>query len=190
MKRMVITLAAMAFALAGAGSAVAQLAIFPLSAAEPVDPKKPFDDVVCKADLIGKTRCKVNVLATYNGTSCSAKAPNITFDKPDRRFVLIWIPVDANQNPADSFRFCPLLGDGAFLKDQAGSDDEQFDDAWSGDDAGNGTDPTKFKGKACFKRFRMSAENSKATSQYDYRMYFRHMPSGKPCTVDPFIKNG
>jgi len=190
MQRLKLVVATLGLVLAGIGSAAAQFALFPLSAAEPVNPARPFDDVVCKADLIGKTRCKVNVLATYNGTACSAKAPNITFDKPDRRFVVIWIPVDAAQNPDESFRFCPLLGDGAFLKDSAGSDDEQFDDAWSGDDAGNGTDPLKFKGKACFKRFRMSAENSKSLAQYDYRMVFRHKPSGKPCTVDPFIKNG
>jgi hypothetical protein len=191
MKPTGIVIASVAFLLMGIGGAAAQsFSFFPLSAAVPVDPLKPYDNVTCVADAFGKTRCQIRVETTWDGTKCNARAPNIFFDKPNRKYVLIWIPVDVNQQPDDRFRFCPLLGDGAWLKDTLGSLDEQFDDAWAGDDAGNGTDPTKYKGMACFKRFRMHAENSLSPKQYDYRMVFRHMQSGKPCVVDPFIKNG
>ena len=164
--------------------------VFPTAIAEPTDPSKPFDEVTCKADAFGKTRCQVKVLAKMRGSVCEAKAPDIVFDKPSRTFVVAWVPSDEQQRPAEEFRFCPLLGDGAFLKNTNGSDDDQFDDAWSGDDAGVGSDPVKFKGRDCYKRFRMQAENSKSKATYDYRMTFRHKSNGAVCTVDPVFKNG
>ena len=157
----------------------------PLVDAIPVDRARLYDDVVCPADNFGLTRCRVQVDVAVDGMgTCTIKAPNITFDKPDRRYVVTWVP------PSNDYRFCPLLGDGVTFKDQAASDDEQFDDAWAGDNAGDFGDGASFRGKGCFKRFRMWAANTKPNEQYNFNMQFRNISNKKICKVDPFIRNG
>lgn len=190
-----IVITAMIGALAGPASAQ----LFPPIPAEPIG-GMPFDNVKCKWDgYLGKTRCLVNVRAEFVPAAppvparCDAKAPNVYLDTSDKKFIIIWQPTDAQGTPLpNDFRFCPLAGDGTYLKELPGSEDEQFDDTWTGDNAGVGSDPTKYKGKACFARSRMLAENSSAytAKEYKYQVQFHHKASGLKCVADPFIKNG
>ncbi len=157
----------------------------PFVDAVPRDRERPFADVTCPADALGTTRCRVNVSVSFDAAGkCKVDAPNITFDKPNRKYIVVWIP------PSDDYRFCPLLGDGVTFKKRAASDDEQFDDGWAGDNAGDFGDGPNFRGKSCFKRFRIWAANSKPKEQYDYNVQFRDVSASKVCTVDPFIRNG
>ena len=64
------------------------------------------------------------------------------------------------------------------------------DDLGGGIDGGGFVDGANYLGKACFKRFRIWAANSKSKGQYDYNVQFRNMKTGEVCTVDPFIRNG
>ena len=156
----------------------------PLVDAVPMDRARPFTDVTCPADALGTTRCRISTSITTVAGMCKIDAPNILFDKPNRRYILVW------STPSNDYRFCPLLGDGVTFKKQAASDDEQFDDGWAGDNAGDFGDGANYLGKACFKRFRIWAANSKSKGQYDYNVQFRNMKTGEVCTVDPFIRHG
>ena len=158
----------------------------PFVDAVPVNRDQLFTDVTCPADSFGTTRCRVSVSVTYDHAGkCKINAPNITFDKPNRKYIVAWLP------PSDDYRFCPLLGDGVTFKEKEASVDEQFDDAWAGDNAGDFGDGASFRGKGCFKRFRMWAANTKGGAEYAYNMQFRRMsPTEVVCTVDPFIRNG
>ncbi|MEO8484702.1 MAG: hypothetical protein ABI585_00045 [Betaproteobacteria bacterium] len=173
----------------GGASGVSTFAVV----AVPVDPTKKFDRVVCNADAVGKTRCLVSILPTIDGAgNCTVEAPHIEFDKPDRRFVVAWRPTAADAVTEDpKFRFCPLLGDGVWFKDPVASNDEQFDENWASDSAGDLLgDNASFANKDCYKRARVWAGNKKTGASYAYKMQFHYKPTGAVCKVDPFIKNG
>lgn len=160
----------------------------------PTDPSQAFRNVTCKWNGSGfnTTRCLVNVRPYDDAGTCKVEAPNINLQVPGKDYIIIWQPTDAAGTPLrDDYRFCPLAGDGVSLKDLAGSNDEQFDDRWSGNMLELGSDSASFLGKACFARTRIKAlNNGHSKVEYNYEIVFHRIRDQKPCKADPFIRNG
>ena len=135
-----------------------------------------------RADCAGGGTCKVDVVpaASCTGSPCTGTAPDVKFTSAGAVRVLWKLPAH--------YGFCPVHGDGVFLKPDQ-KDDGQFEDPYATDDEVNGTKPTAIKG--CPRVFHLRALNTAAGKKYEYLVKFHDLQTGKGYSyvIDPWIIN-
>ena len=130
-------------------------------------------------------KCVVLVKASISEGVCKVAAPEpdsaqLANSKPGR---IIW-KLDDPQN----FRFCPTMGDGAFLKDY--DVDQQFSNSHATDQP-NG-DHDQVPSPQCKRHYAMDDVNLPNTkdNEYRYRLQFHSKNGQTVCNLDPLIRNG
>ncbi len=130
--------------------------------------------------------CVVTVRATITNGVC--RPDDIIVDPPELQLVALK-PARIVWRLENSFRFCPLQGDGAFLKEF--DETNQFSDPQATDQEDGTGDPATIQ-NACRRNFRIHNANNASGSLriYEYGLRFHSRDGRISCVKDPFIKNG
>jgi hypothetical protein len=133
-----------------------------------------------RASCAGGGMCKVDVVPAEVciGSPCTGTSPDIKFTSAGDVRVLWKLP--------PNYGFCPLQGDGVFLKANE-KDDGQFEDPYATDDEATGGKPPAIKG--CSRVYHWRALNTAAGKKYEHLLRFHDLRTGRLHVIDPWIIN-